>query len=128
MKILHVFLLFLIIGCSSNQIKIEANYEKADSILQSNKTTVAKSDSIDRRSEKVITKKITQTVNKINKLEREVVEAKNALEYAKKNPKIIRVVDTIYVEKKKNFWGREKTSVTTKSDSTIVSDTTFQNQ
>lgn len=118
----------LVASCSSHQIKTETNYEKADSIIQSSKATVIKSDSIDRRSEKAINKKITQTVFKIKTLENEIIIVKGALDQATKNPTVIRVVDTVYIERKKNFWGKEKTTVTINSDSTSVADTTFQNK
>lgn len=126
MKILYVLLLLLVVGCSSHQIKTENNYENVDSIIQSSKITFVKNDSVNRESEKIITQKVNQTVAKIETLKEEVTVAKNALNEAVKNPKVIKitVTDTVYIEKKKNFWGKEKTTIKAVSDSTLVEDST----
>lgn len=119
MKILYTLLLFLVIGCSSRQTKTENNYEKVDSIIQNSKITLIKSDSVNRESERIITQKVNQTVAKINDLKEEVKEAKSTV----KTLTVVKV-DTVFVEKKKNFWGKEKTTIKTVSDSTVVEDST----
>jgi hypothetical protein len=37
--------------------------------------------------------------------------------------KIIYKIDTVYIETKKNFWGKEKTNTVVKSDSSITEKT-----
>lgn len=127
MKVLYAIFVLLVVGCSNKQTETETNYEKVDSILNSSKTTLIKSDSITKRSEAIIAKKIDRTVAKIQDLKEEATEAKNALNTASKVVKVIRVVDTVYIEKRRNFWGREKEKVTTVSDSTLVEDSTIDN-
>lgn len=115
MKILYITLLLLVVGCSSHQIKTETNYEKVDSIIKSSEVNLVRSDSVNRESEKIITQKINQTVAKINDLKEEVKTAKLAV-------KTVTRIDTVYIETKKNFWGKTKTSTVVKSDSTEVVD------
>lgn len=122
MKILYITLLLLVAGCSSHQIKTEANYEKVDSIIKSSEVNLVRNDSVNREGEKVITQKINQTVAEIKGLKEEVKIAKLAV----KTITVTRV-DTVYIETKKNFWGKTKTNIKSISDSTVVEDSINQN-
>lgn len=111
MKKLLLSLLFL--GCtnSSTEIKIEKN--ETDSILVKSQETVFKTDSISKKVDEQIEKKVKDVKGDIAYLKKE----NNALSKVSlvKTEMIIR--DTIYIETKKNFWGKTKTSTNIKSDS-----------
>jgi predicted nucleic-acid-binding protein len=122
MRILSLLLLLLTISCSSPKIKNEKTYEKIDSIIQNSEVNIIRSDSVNRESEKSVVKKIGQTVNKIEGLKEEVSILKQEVETAKMMVKTVYKIDTVYIETKKNFWGKEKTNTKVISDSLVVED------
>lgn len=116
MKNLTLLILLLVgVGCSSPQIepKIETTYEKIDSVIQSSQINIVRSDSVNRENEKSVAEKVDQAVQKIKILKQEI-------QIAKTMTKTVYIVDTVYIETKKNFWGKEKTDVTITSDSTVT--------
>jgi hypothetical protein len=115
-------LLLLTVGCSSPQIKNEKTYEKIDSVIHYSEVNIIRSDSVNRESEKSVIKKVDQTVRKIEGLKEEVSVLKQEVETAKMTIKTVYKVDTVYIETKKNFWGKSKTNTTVVSDSTEVID------
>lgn len=121
MKFLYIIVLLTLIGCSSiptPKIKHD-EYAKIDSIIQRSEINILKSDSVYKQSEKLISKKIKQTIGKIEQLKLEVIVTKS-----NNVVKTIFKTDTVYIEKKKNFWGKEKISTSTKSDTNEKIDTT----
>lgn len=115
-------LLTLLVGCSTPQIENEKTYEKIDSVIHSSEINIIRSDSVNRESEKSVAKKVNQTVNKIEGLKEEVSTLKQEVEAARMMVKTVYKVDTVYIETKKNFWGKSKTNTTVISDSTEVVD------
>jgi hypothetical protein len=117
MKVVHLVGLMLLAGCSTNEPSIQdavkQEYAEIDSIIQISQEHVLVNDSINKVSEKIITQKIEQTVEKIETLKEEVAEARLTAN------KVITKTDTIYIETKKNFWGKAKTTTSVKSDSTV---------
>ncbi len=112
-------LLFLfLVGCtdSSTEIKIEKN--ETDSILIKSKETVFKTDSISKKVDQQIEDKVKDVKEDIADLKKENIALSKAALI--KTEKIIR--DTVYIETKKNFWGKTKTSTNVKSDSTETID------
>jgi len=126
MRILSLLLL-LTIGCSSPQIEKEKTYEKIDSIIHNSEVNIIRSDSVNRESEKSVAKKVDQTVNKIEGLKEEVSVLKQEIEVSRMAVKTVYKVDTVYIETKKNFWGKSKTNTTIISDSTEVVDSLLNN-
>jgi len=120
-------LLILLAGCTAPQIENEKTYEKIDSIIHNSEVNIIRSDSVNRESEKSVAKKVDQTVNKIEGLKEEVSTLKQEVEAAKMMVKTVYKVDTIYIETKKNFWGKSKTNTTIISDSTEVVDSLLNN-
>jgi len=117
MKVVHLIGLLLLAGCSTKEPStkdlVEQEYAGIDSIIQTSQEHVLVNDSINKVSERIIAKKIDQTVYKIEALKAEVEEAKLV------SSKVITKTDTIYIETKKNFWGKAKTTTSVKSDSTV---------
>jgi hypothetical protein len=108
-----VIALVLLTGCAqSPEPKIEEN--ETDSILIKSKETIVATDSISKRSDSVVNKKVKKVIWEIKSIKQENItlkEENNALTKAisLKTEKIIR--DTIYITEKKNFWGKTKKTV-----------------
>lgn len=120
-KILYTSLFVLAIGCSSPKTNVILESEPVDTIILNNQNNITEVKYVDSTSNKVIETKVIQAVQKIENLTNEIVKVKKEntkMKFALKNPTIVRIKDTVYIEKKRNFWGKEKTNITVKSDST----------
>lgn len=122
MRILTSIIFLLLVGCSSNNPSIEKKYEKTDSIINNSKKTIITSDSVIRKTDKVISEKIEKTAGEIKSLNNEINGLQQELKLSKLAVKTITKIDTVYIETKKNFWGKTKTNTTIKSDSTQTVD------
>ena len=121
MKKLLLALALLSIGCSNEQVLVDTP-STADIALQKSAEVVASAHQVAVKSDIATKKQITKVVFKIKYLTNEIVKFKterltliNQLSTVKEKVRI----DTVYIEKKKNFWGKEKTSTTVKSDSLV---------
>jgi hypothetical protein len=121
MKKLLFILAILFASCSNQEIGIEA-VSTADIALQKSAESVASAHQVSVKSDIATKKQITKVVFKIKYLTNEIVKFKterltliNQLSTVKEKVRI----DTVYIEKKKNFWGKEKTNTTVKSDSLV---------
>jgi hypothetical protein len=121
MKKLLFILAILFASCSDQEIGVEA-ISTADIALQKSAESVASAHQVSVKSDIATKKQITKVVFKIKYLTNEIVKFKterltliNQLSTVKEKVRI----DTVYIEKKKNFWGKEKTSTTVKSDSLV---------
>lgn len=121
MKKLLFVLAILFVSCSNEQISVEAP-STADIALQKSVESVASAHQVSVKSDIATKKQITKVVFKIKYLTNEIVKFKterltliNQLSTVKEKVRI----DTVYIEKKKNFWGKEKTNTTVKSDSLV---------
>lgn len=121
MKKLLFVLAILSIGCSNEQVLVDTP-STADIALQKSAESVASAHRVSVKSDIATKKQITKVVFKIKYLTNEIVKFKterltliSQLSTVKEKVRI----DTVYIEKKKNFWGKEKTSTTVKSDSLV---------
>jgi len=117
-----VLTLVFMIGCTtqSPETKIEKN--EIDSLLIKSKETIVTTNSVSKRSDSVINKKVSNVVSEIKSIKQInslLKEENNSLAKSLKVEKIIR--DTIYITEKKNFWG--KTKKTLDSSQSIQIDT-----
>jgi hypothetical protein len=106
-----VLTLVFMIGCTtqSPETKIEKN--EIDSLLIKSKETIVTTNSVSKRSDSVINKKVNNVVSEIKSIKQInslLKEENSSLSKAisLKTEKIIR--DTIYITEKKNFWGKTK--------------------
>lgn len=78
-----IFLLIILAGCSSPEINIKENEDtKADSVLIESEKSFINADSISKRTDSAINKKVEHTVKQITTLKQEVKllkEENNAL-------------------------------------------------
>jgi hypothetical protein len=104
-----VLTLVFMIGCTtqSPETKIEKN--EIDSLLIKSKETIVTTNSVSKRSDSVINKKVSNVVSEIKSIKQTnslLKEENSSLAKSLKVEKIIR--DTIYITEKKNFWGKTK--------------------
>ena len=119
-KLLFLILFFTACGDSSNTNMV--NTSSIDSILINSKNNLDTAIIVNTKSDSVTKETVVKVVKEIKFLTNEVEKYKeiNLLTSQKvATEKIIYRVDTIYIETKKNFWGKEKTSTSVKSDSII---------
>ena len=120
-KLLYTSLFVLALGCSSPKVEVPEELEPVDTIILKSQNNIIDVKQVDSTTDKVIETKVIKAVEKIEVLTKEIIKVKgeNAkMKVMLKNPPVIRIVDTVYIEKKRNFWGKEKTNITVKSDST----------
>lgn len=118
------FLLLTFISCNNveNNNSTTPTNNELDSIITKNSKTLQVSDTVQKKSdiatEKKVFKVVTQIkylIKSVEKLKIEKLELVRELKSSKENVRI----DTVYIETKKNFWGKEKTTINVKSDSTV---------
>ena len=128
MRNIILFTVFLLISCGNkedNKIKNET-IVIADSTIVNSRNHIMESDTIQRKSDSITQEKIVKVITNIKYLNNTVKKLKiEKLQLSKQKVRI----DTVFIETKKSFWGREKKTITTKSDSqdieTIDSTTTI---
>jgi hypothetical protein len=103
-KILLLSFIFLL-SCKDSHTPVEPKINVTDTILEKSKKTVIESEVLQKKTNKVISKVF-------EKIMLEKISMTKQLNTAKTR------VDTVYIETKKNFWGKTKKTITTKSDST----------
>lgn len=128
-RVLALAILFLL-GCG--QKKVEEVYEKAyevDSLIKHSNKNLDTVQIVDHKIDSLTKLKFVTVVREVKFLNNEVEKYKGIATKTMVSEKIVYRVDTVYIETKKNFWGREKTNTTIKSDSTISEkiDSTLEN-
>lgn len=125
---------FLLISCGNkeNYETMSTSSNEVDSTIIKSNNNIKISDTIQRKSDSITQEKVIKVItnikyltNTVEKLKVEKLLLSRELTVSKQNVRI----DTIFVETKKSFWGKEKKTITTKSDSqdveTIDSTTTI---
>ena len=131
MKKYVTLLLFLFVSCNNpkNDLQWEDINDKSDSVLMKSNKDILDADTIQRKSDSSTKVKVFKVVTQIKYLTKEVEKFKterinlmNELKLSKEN--VIVRIDTVFIETKKNFWGKEKTSinVTSETKSTEIID------
>lgn len=113
----------MIVSCSSpnkETITVDDQMALIDSAIYVSQQRLVILDSTSKNTDSIITSKVKNTVDKMTALEQEIEGYKIERLQLVSSEKISYRVDTVYIETKKNFWGREKTSTTIKSDSVIT--------
>lgn len=114
-----MFILF--ISCSSketNTIKDEL-ISGSDSMIVKSSNNIMVSDTVQRVSDSITQDKVVKVItnikyltNTVEKLKIEKLLLSKELTVSKQNVR----VDTVFIETKKSFWGKEKKTIKTKSD------------
>ena len=106
---------FLLVSCGNNETKtIKTPDNNVDSTIIKSMNNIKVSDTIQRKSDSITQEKIVKVITNIKYLTNTVKKLKiEKLQLSKQKVR----VDTVFIETKKSFWGREKKTITTKSDS-----------
>jgi hypothetical protein len=123
-NILLLCVLFLL-SCNNESVEtVTEGIAEADSILEISQKHFDTSVIVGHQSDSITREKVIKVLTQIKFLSQEVNKYNNI----SKNEffateKIIYKIDTVYIETKKNFWGKEKTNTVVKSDSSITEKT-----
>ena len=122
MKRILLITLLLLLGCSQEPRQIDkVKIAAVDSILEHSYKTLVTAKVIEHRSDSVTKQTIVKVIREIKVLNNEVEKYKEVSKLKTvAADKIVYKIDTVYIETKKNFWGKEKTNTTIKSDSSVV--------
>jgi hypothetical protein len=128
MRNIILFTVFLLISCGNkedNKIKNES-IVIADSAIVNSQNNIMVYDTVQKKSDSITHEKVVKVMTDIQYLTSTVEKLKiEKLKLSKQNVRI----DTVFIETKKSFWGKEKKTIKTKSDSqdieTIDSTTTI---
>lgn len=114
-----IILALLFLGCASKEstpILETTSIEKTDSIIIKSQQSAKNLDSITNET----AEKVTSNVEKLTELvETYKIQTQTKIKVVKEVKQVV-IHDTIYIEKKKNFWGKEKTTTKSASDSSVI--------
>ncbi len=127
MKKIFLILSLFFFSCSNNE-PVEPIVDEMDSVLINSQQHLVTSDSIQKKSDSTTKEQVIKVIrefkyltNEVEKFKTERIQLMNVQNMV--TEKIIYRIDTVYIETKKNFWGKEKTSTSIKSDSTTTTNT-----
>ena len=120
-KLLLLSVLFLF-SCEDKGYEVaDEKIIEADNVLENSQKHFDTAVIIYQQSDSAAKEKVIQIVKEISYLNVEVEKYKDVLKNQTiATEKIVYKVDTVYIETKKNFWGKEKTNTTIKSDSVVT--------
>jgi hypothetical protein len=120
-KLLLISVLFLFSCKNQKQEAITEQIIETDNILENSQKHFDTALIVYHQSDEAAKKQVIKIVKEISYLNHEVEKYKEVLKnQTVATEKIVYKIDTIYIETKKNFWGKEKTNTTIKSDSVIT--------
>ena len=120
-KLLLLSVLFLFSCKNQNQEVITKQMVEVDNILENSQKHFDTAVIVYKQSDSVAKEQVIKIVKEISYLNTEVEKYKEVLsKQTIATEKIVYKIDTVYIETKKNFWGKEKTNTTIKSDSVVT--------
>jgi hypothetical protein len=124
MKRLTLILGLFLFSCN-NQEEFVVEPVEVDSVLIKSQQNLVTSDSVQKKSDSTTKEQVIKVIRDFKILTNEVMKYKTervqlmSLQNVS-TEKIIYKIDTVYIEVEKNFWGKEKTSTSVKSDSSTT--------
>jgi len=123
MKKIIPLVILLLISCNKKEIKPTLPTNNVDSIISNSSRNIEISNAVQKTSDSATEKKVIKIVKEIQYLTNFVevlkLEKSSLLRELKVSKENVRI-DTIFIETKKNFWGKEKTTINIKTDSTSI--------
>jgi hypothetical protein len=118
MRATLILLAICIVGCVN---KVEPIYTEKetfefDSLINHSKEIIYQSESANHKVDSIVKKEIVEVIQQLDNAKAEL----NNLKLVQKIEKVR--IDTVYIETKRNFWGKEKTKTTVVSDSIVTVD------
>jgi hypothetical protein len=121
MKKILLIMFVLLISCSPKESNKTSDnlVNSSDSVLVNSVNNIKVCDTVQRVSDSITQEKVGKVITKIKylnntveKLKIEKLQLSRELKVSKQKVRI----DTVFIETKKSFWGREKKTIKTKSD------------
>jgi len=121
MRNIFFLIIFLLVSCGGKEDNKSENESImiADSTIVNSKNNIMVSDTVQKKSDSITELKVVKVIkdikyltNTVEKLKIEKLQLSKELKISKENVR----VDTVFIETKKSFWGREKKTVSVKSD------------
>jgi regulator of replication initiation timing len=123
-KLLLLSALFLFSCKDEGYEVVDEKITEADNILENSQKHFDTAVIVYNQSDSAAKEQVVKIVKEISYLNTEVEKYKEVLsKQTIATEKIVYKIDTVYIETKKNFWGKEKTNTTIKSDSIITEKT-----
>jgi hypothetical protein len=123
MKRVTLLAILFILSCKNKESEVITEQpSKIDSIIEKSKNNFEAAALVSNKSDSATNKTIYKIIKEIGYLTTEVNNYKKINLMSKEvvsTEKIIYKIDTVYIETKKNFWGKEKTKTSVKSDSSV---------
>ena len=123
MKRVTLLAILFILSCKNKESEVITEQpSKIDSIIEKSKNNFEAAALVSSKSDSATNKTIYKIIKEIGYLTTEVNNYKKINLLSKEvvsTEKIIYKIDTVYIETKKNFWGKEKTKTSVKSDSSV---------
>lgn len=131
MKLKNTLIVCLLVGCTTNTPTESPEATHTDSLIAVSDSVAASAAHSSQVLDSVTTATAEKVADNVKVLTNTITNYETKIKTATKTITVEKVIrDTVYVETKKNFWGKTKKSVTTSSDSSIneleVVDTTQQ--
>jgi hypothetical protein len=135
MKKILLIMFVLLISCSPKESNKTSDnlVSSSDSVLVNSVNNIKVCDTVQRVSDSITQEKVGKVITKIKylnntveKLKIEKLQLSRELKVSKQNVRI----DTVFIETRKSFWGKEKRTIKTKSEvqSTETIDSTSTKQ
>lgn len=124
MKIKYILIALLLTACTKNTA-VE-NVTETDSLFAQTDSIIIKTNKSGELLDSVTTVTTEKVSKNVNQLTQAITNYQSQLKTANKIKVVQKVIhDTVYIETKKNFWGKTKKTVITKSDSTTNEEQTL---
>lgn len=118
MKKILFLIVFLMVSCGNKETE-KSVVTPIDSTIVRSMNNIKISDTVQKVSDSMTQEKVVKVIkdiryltNTVEKLKIEKLQLSKELKISKEKVR----VDTVFIETKKSFWGREKKTVMTKSD------------
>ena len=119
MKLKTIIATLLLVGCSSTESPSPV-ISKTDSLIIESDNVAAKAEESSKILDSVTNVTSEKVHSNIKELNKTITNYENEIKAATKVKAVEKIIhDTVYIETKKSFWGRTKTSISKKSDSTV---------
>lgn len=121
-KVIILAILFMISCTTKKSEVVTEEPSKVDSILEISKDHFNSAVVVSKKSDSAASKTIYKIIKEIGFLTNVVEKYKQVDQLRKQtvaSERIVYITDTVYIETKKNFWGKERVKTSVKSDSSV---------
>jgi hypothetical protein len=132
-QILVIIVALFLLSCGNNttQEAVTNNTSAIDSLIMQSSKNLDSIQVLDKKTDSATKKTIVKIVREIRYLNDTIKYLGDTLAKYREilstqtvsTEKVVYKIDTVYIETKKSFWGKQKTNTTVKSDSVITEKT-----